>query len=361
MKQNYEKIILAVCAVAALGLAYLGYSASSSVETEFEFSSKGGGNNNVAVEGAEVLADTLANVDKPTLLERPMVNDRPVDNFVGVALFAKKPSGDGAVAKPVDPVLDAPIHAGIPNLWWLENNIDPGFGDSPERDEDEDGFSNREEFEAKTDPTDPKSFPALINKLQFAKYESVGYFLWFSSALGPEQYQFKIVQLPPAFESAPPAQQEAFLGSSGLKYNRTADYIGANRNIFDEGFGKDRFKLKKVYEKEVTNAATNLTTKNDFAIIEDLAPNKKEEFEIPKTPRSKERPGTVRFDRTAVLVLNAAGEEGKEFKVQENTAFSLPNGKEDKPYLLKSVSSEKIVVEYKDDAGQTKTIEINKN
>ena len=361
MKQNYEKIILAVSAVAALGLAYLGYAKSSSVEEELAYSTKGAGNNNAAVVGAETLTDTLANVDKPIEYIRPDFNGRPGDTFVGVSLFAKKPEGDAKVAKPVDPFLDAPIHAGIPNTWWLENNIDPGYGDSPERDEDKDGFSNREEFEAKTNPKDVNSFPALIDKLQFAKYESVGYFLWFSSSLGPQQYQFKIVELPPAFESATPAQQEAYLGSSGLNFNRTKEYIGDNRNIFDEGFGKNRFKLKSVAEKEVTNAATNLTTKNDFATIEDLAPNKMEEFVIPKTPRSRERPGTVRFDRTAVLVLNAAGEEGKEFKVAENTTFSLPSGKGDKAYLLKSVSAEKIVVEFKDAAGQTKSVEIKKN
>jgi hypothetical protein len=362
MKKSYEKIILAVCALAAVALVYFGYSKSTAIETDLEFIAKDGGKNDVIVEGAEKLSETLATVAAPILLEQPKTpEDRPIDNFVGVSLFAKKPAAGEKTAKPVDPVLDAPIHPPIPNLWWLENRIDPGFGDSPQRDEDEDGFSNLEEFESKTSPADAKSFPALINKLQYAKYESVGYFLWFSSALGPEEYQFKIVELPPAFESAKPTEQEAYLGSSGLKYNRTADYIGANTNIFPDGFGKDRFKLKSVTEKEVTNASTNLTSKNDFAIIEDLAPNKKEEFEIPKMPNSKERPKTVRYDRTAVLILNAAGEEGKEFKVKENTPFSLPPGKGDNAYLLKKVSADTVLIEYKDPSGQTQTLEIKKN
>jgi hypothetical protein len=363
MKKSYEKIILAVCALAGLGLAYVGYSKSSSVDTEFDFMAKQAGKNDTAVEGAEKLTATLGTVTQPVLLEQATLGDnkRPVDNFVGVSLFAKKPAAGEKTAKPVDPVLDAPIHPPIPNIWWLENKIDPGFGDSPDRDEDKDGYSNREEFDAKTNPTDAKSFPALIQKLQFAKYESVGYFLWFSSALGPNQYQFKIVELPPAFEAAPPVEQEQFLGSSGLKYNRTADFIGSGANIFTEGYGKDRFKLKSVSEKEVTNEATKLTTKNDFAVIEDLAPNKKEEFEIPRNPKSKERPGTVRYDRTATLVLNAVGEEGKEFKVQENTTFSLPSSKGDKAYLLKKVTSAAITVEYKDAEGKIQTIEIKKN
>jgi hypothetical protein len=363
MKKSYEKIILAVCAVAGLGLAYVGYAKSGSVETEFDFSAKQAGKNDVAVEGAEKLTATLGTVTKPVLLEQAILgdNNRPVDNFAGVALFAKKPAKGEKTAKPVDPVLDAPIHPPIPNLWWLENKIDPGFGDSPDRDEDGDGFTNREEFDAKTNPADAKVFPALIHKLQFAKYESAGYFLWFSSSLGPQQYQFKIVPLPPAFEAATAVEKEQYLGSSGLKYNRTADFIGSGANVFTDGFGKDRFKLKSVSEKEVTNEATNLTSKNEFAIIEDLAPNKKEEFEIPRNPRSKERPATVRYDRTATLVLNAIGEEGKEFKVQENTTFSLPSSKADKAYLLKKVTSESITVEYKDSEGKTQTIEIKKN
>ena len=362
MKKNSEKIILAVCVVAALGLAYFGYSKSGDVETELAFSSKGGGKNDVAVEGAEKLAQTLASVSAPILLDQPVTPDgRPVDNFVGVALFAKKPAPGEKTAKPVDPVLDAPIHPPIPNLWWLDNGIDPGFGDSPSRDEDKDGYSNLEEFTAKTNPTDAKSFPALIQKLQFAKYESAGYFLWFSSALGPEKYQFKIAPLPPAFESAPAAQQAAFLNGTSLKFNRTADFIGTNVNIFAEGFGMGRFKLKSVTEKEVFNEATKLTTKNEFALIEDLDPNNKAEFEIPKMPNAKDRPATVRYDRTAVLVLNAIGEEGKEFKVKENETFSLPSSKGDKAYLLKKITAESITVEYKDAAGAVQTIEIKKN
>lgn len=361
MKKNSDKIILAVCVLVAIGLAYLGYSKSGDVEAEFAFSGKSGGKNDVTIEGADKLRQTLATVAIPILVEQGKINDRPVDIFVGVPLFAKKPVGDEKVAKPVDPVLDAPIHAPIPNIWWLENRINPGYADSPDRDEDLDGFTNREEFDAKSDPTDPKSFPALIHKLQFAKYESVGYFLWFSSAIGPQKYQFKIAELPPAFEAASIPQQEEYLGSTMPKFNRTKDFIGSGVNIFDEGLGKGRYLLKSVTEKEVTNPSTNLTFKNDFALIEDLAANKKEEFVIPKMPKSKERPGTVRYDRTAVLILNAAGEQGKEFKVKENTPFSLPSSKEDQAYLLKTVTSLSITVEYKDAAGQVQTIEIKKN
>ena len=363
MQKSFEKLILAGCAVLGIGVIYLGYSKKSALEEDFAYFPKASGNCEIDVVGAAKLDDTLANVEKPIMLERAIIgaNQRPVDNFVGVSLFAKKPANGEKTAKPVDPVLDAPIHPPIPNLWWLQNRLEPGFADSPQRDEDGDGFSNIEEFHAQTDPNDPQSYPPLIDKLEFVKYESIGYFLWFSSSLGPQKYQFKITELPPAFEAAPPAAQENFLGQPGLKFNRTDGYIGDNTNIFDKDFGKGRFRLKEVREKEVTNEATKLTTTLEFAVIEDLAPHKKDTFEIPKMPRSRERPATVRYDRTAIFVLNAIGEQNKEFKVLENASFSLPSDKGEKNYHLKKISPDSVTVEYKSADGETKTIEIKKS
>lgn len=363
MKQQYDKAILAASAVIGLGLAYLGYSKSSNAETDFEFFAKTSGQGDVAVQGAPLLTSTLALVDQPRTLQQPVCVDsqRPIDQFVGVALFAKKASGAEKLAKPVDPILDAPIHPPIPNSWWLENRIDPGFADSPQRDEDGDGFTNIEEFESKTDPAERKDHPALIQKLRYVKYESIGYFLWFSSALGPEQYQFKIVELPAAFESAPLAQQEQFLGNAALRYNRTKDFIGSGANIFETGYGKERFRLKSVSEKEVFNEATKLTVKNEFAVIEDLAEHKKDQFEIPKMPKAKERPATVRYDRTAVFMLDAIGEQGKEFKVLENTSFALPHGKGEKKYRLAKISKTSVTVEFQDAAGNKQSREIPLN
>lgn len=362
MKQQYDKVILAACALLGLGVAYLGFNKNSGVEQDFEFSARQSGLADVAVAVAPQLADTLVQVDQPTLLLQPVCGEsqRPVDQFVGVPLYAKKPSKGNSLAQPVDPVLDAPIHPPVPNEWFLENKIDLGFADALTRDQDDDGFNNQEEYAAKTDPDDKKNHPALIQKLRFVKYESIGYFLWFSSSLGPDQYQFKVVPLPAVFESATSGQQQSYLANS-LPYNRTKDFIGKGSNIFVEGFGKNRFRLKEVVEREVTNEATKLTTKNEFAVIEDLAPHKRDQFEIPKTPKAKDRPATVRYDRTAVLVLEAVDQEGKEFKVLENTSFSLPYDQGEKTYLLKKVTAQALTVEYRDRAGNVQTIEIPKS
>ena len=62
-----------------------------------------------------------------------------------------------------------------------------------------------------------------------------------------------------------------------------------------------------------------------------------------------------------MLALNAAGEQGKEFKVTENTPFALPFSNSEKKYLLKTVTANSITVEYKDASGKTATIDIKKN
>ena len=58
------------------------------------------------------------------------------------------------------------------NKWLRESNL-PRIGDNPaylvpnvgDLDADDDGFSNKEEFEAQTNPTDPKAHPPVTNKL----------------------------------------------------------------------------------------------------------------------------------------------------------------------------------------------------
>ena len=83
--------------------------------------------------------------------------DRPVDLFTGIALFVKSSEPE----KPIDLLKDAPIHPPIPNIWWLENRMDPGFADSPgPRSGCATASPTWRNIEAKTDPNNAKSHPA---------------------------------------------------------------------------------------------------------------------------------------------------------------------------------------------------------
>ncbi len=56
------------------------------------------------------------------------------------------------------------LHNGVPNAWFISNGIADALGraDGLTLDSDGDGFSNQEEFAAKTSPADPNNLPPLI-------------------------------------------------------------------------------------------------------------------------------------------------------------------------------------------------------
>lgn len=61
---------------------------------------------------------------------------------------------------------DIELFPGISNAWILEHDLDYTDPGLPAADPDEDGFTNLEEFMAKTNPRDPASRPALWTKLR---------------------------------------------------------------------------------------------------------------------------------------------------------------------------------------------------
>ena len=124
---------------------------------------------------------------------------------------------------------------------------------------------------------------------------------------------------------------------------------------------QNRSKLLGSEVRREMNTKTNVEMDITYVRVEDQRPNKKGTvYEYP-APLSEERMNEhAKYDRTAILSLEAIGYAGKEFKVEENTAFSLPPDGPKKDYLAKIVTPEGITVEYTDPAGEKKSIEIKK-
>lgn len=334
ISKNYEKAALGAAVLAAVGLAYAGWNKLSSVEEEFGNVPGGSRTDDPSVKNGDAVATAKSSFQVKR--EWPKGDDagRPVDLFTGVALFVNK----NDPGNPVDLITGAPVHDPIPNSWWIENRIDPGFGDSPQRDEDGDGFSNLEEFLAKTDPNNASEYPALITKLTFVGEESVQWVLR------------------PGF----PSEDGSFTFTFGE--GRAQNRVGAASPVppggvfFEEGAGKGRFKLLGSEEQEIMNEAIQAAVKVTVVRIEDLKPNKKGDiYEIPAAFPTRDQTKHIRFDRTAVLSLEALGLAGQEFKVEENTAFSLPPGGEAKPYKVTVVTAEQVTVEFADPEGKVET------
>jgi hypothetical protein len=337
--KHYEKAALAGAVVVTLALAYFGWSKFGGVDEDFGIGLKGAGNNNAAVPGAERIPMAIQSMKLDRTWNQARDGERPVDLFTGIALFVSS----SAPEKPVDLLKDAPVHPPIPNTWWINNRLDPGFADSPNRDPDGDGFSNLEEFNARTDPNSGKSFPALIAKLMYAKDESLAWVI--RPGYGSEG------KFPFTFED-----------SQGRKNKISAgEMIGPDEMFFKKEPMKSRFKLLGSEVRKELNKKINIEMEVTIVRIEDQRPNKKGVvYELP-SPLSEERKNEhVKYDRSAVLSLEALGMGGKEIKVEENTAFALPPGAPTKDYFLKTVTPESVIVEYPDAAGARQTVEIRK-
>jgi hypothetical protein len=337
--KNYEKVALGGSVAVALGLAYAGWSKFSGVENDFSAGLKGRGNNNTAVRDADLIPNALASLKLDRSWVQATDGDRPVDLFTGIPLFVSS----AAPERPIDLKKDSPVHDPIPNTWWLEHRIDPGFADSPNRDPDDDGFSNLEEYQAKTDPNSAKSFPALIAKLLYVKDESLTWVLlpkYGSDGSFPFNYEDS---------------------KGGKNKASAAEMIAPGGLFFTSGVMANRFKLLGAEERKEFNKKINVERDVTIVKIEDQRPNKKGVvYEFPAPLSDERKIEHLKYDRTAILSLEALGMDGKEFKVEENTSFALPPGSSKKEYRVTAVTPDSVTVEYPDASGEMKTVEISK-
>lgn len=350
--KNIEKILLGVAVVAAGGLIYLGMSKSGAVEEDFRPISTGKPGTETEVKGAMKVTEIVTSRTNDRTLDVGTIptdklegGEREVNLFTGVALFANRNDPNN----PVDLVTSPDVHPPIPNVWWLKYNASPQFADSPLRDDDEDGFTNREEFDAQTSPTDKMSHPPLVAKLSYVKDESERWRVEFGFETGGKWL--------PKLKTGPLEQDEP-----GPK-NRVAFDGGLEPGdiFFAEDPMKGRFKFIKIEERTVRNERMNIDQTLKFAIIEEQKENKKGDlYEIPSRLPKAQREDTAHYDRTAVLDLQALGLNGKEFKVEERTKFALPPTAKEKDYLLKEVTPEAVVVEWQDKDGNTQSVTIPK-
>ncbi|RYD21792.1 MAG: hypothetical protein EOP88_10185 [Verrucomicrobiaceae bacterium] len=339
-QKNYEKAALGGAAVLALGLVYLGWAKLGGIPEEFPESASVTKNNATAVKDADLIQKATSSFNLNRTIEPGIASgDRRVDLFTGIPLYVKSSSPE----EQVDPIKDEPVHAGIPNTWWIEHRLDMGFADSPQRDPDSDGFSNQEEYNAKTDPNDAKSVPALIAKLMYVKDDSIAWVLRPSYGEGGS--------FPFTYEDSKGGKNKVSGG----------EMIAPNGMFFAKGVAANRFKLLGSEVRKELNRAVNIEMEVTIVRVEDQRPNKKGViYEIPSPLSDLRKNEHLKYDRTAVLSLEAMGNEGKEFKVEENTTFALPPGAANKDYLVKTVTPDSITVEYPAPGGEKKTVTINK-
>ncbi len=340
ISENYEKAVLAGAVVAALGLGFFGWKSLSSVEEDFASTPIGGGKDDASVKGSDKVSTAISSLTRPRLWTIAEADGRKLDLFTGVPLFVNK----NDIKNPVDIEKSNDVHESIPNKWWIENRIDPGYGDSPARDEDGDGFSNLEEFTAKTDPNDKGSYPNLISKLKYVGDDSVEWLLRPGLPGEGDSLTFVYKDTKRVVARVAPAKP-----------------ILKGQKFFEDGPIKERFEYVKLEVRQIFDERIQAEQPVSIVTVKDLRPNKAGKmYEIPAFFRAADNAKHLQHDRTALLSLDALGMAGQEIRVEEFTEFILPPGSKNKPFKMAEVTPERITIVETLDDGQTKTHVIEK-
>jgi hypothetical protein len=83
-------------------------------------------------------------------------------------------------------------------------------------------------------------------------------------------------------------------------------------------------------------------------------------YEIPGGFRKGNAAEFSKYDRTAILSIEALGMDGQEIKVEEFVSFALPPEAEEKNFKLIEVTPEAIIVEVTSADGEKTNFTINK-
>ncbi|MGJ8673102.1 Amuc_1099 family pilus-like system protein [Rubritalea sp.] len=310
IQENYEKAALGGAVVVLVGVAALSLIGGDDVNAKALSFDR---NDDPSVAALADATSVLEGRSAPAQIREKIVGGREVGLFAGQPLYVKEGQSDA-----VDLYDSENVHQGIANDWWRKYGIDPGFANSADRDFDKDGFTNREEFEAKTNPADVNAYPNLITKLE------------------PEGVSiFKMQMRWSVFN----ADQITMYYQDNLK-RRFNERVSVGDAFFahqDDGL-QNRFKLLgKVEGQEGPNGRVQ-----DGYEVQDNTPRFKGE------PRAKfviwrrgNQPGgfTEIQDRSVEFRLNALGKEGERFTVSELETFSLPYDSDTKkrPYRVESI------------------------
>lgn len=225
------------------------------------------------------------------------------------------------------------LHGEVPNTWFIANGIADALGraDGLDIDSDNDGFSNREEFDAQTKPNDAASYPNLVRvglppKLEVVKVDTANALITVDSMFAdasqkPADVKFRIFK---KVEDQTPDYQVTV--KPGESFDLKADEKGGRFTVV--GFEKKQFPdfSGAMADENVVRIRDNVT-----------ASAKDKEFLIragKPTPTAKEK-GTPQekgrriSDKTITLRVTSGSAVGKPagtVNVQLNGGFEIPGG-----------------------------------
>ncbi len=237
------------------------------------------------------------------------------------------------------------IHGDIPNTWFIANNIADALGRSDGRvlDSDNDGFTNEEEFIAKTCPSASTSYPDLVQASGSApKLEVV-----------KTSVARATIVVDNMFGMASTMPQSANIRIFAKHSDMTPVWKGDVKpgGTFDlPGEKIGRFTVVR-FEKAEFPSFSGMTKENVVIVRDNVTASPDKEFRI--RAGSKTSPGTKDYgtpnekghrlsDTSVVLRVTAGSAVGKpegEIRTQPYASFVIPGGKADGSELKATLES----------------------
>ena len=181
-KKNYDTLVLGVCsALLVLNAAYLYFESSSFTDSLPTVSSA------TPSKSLAPPPETKSLDEARSLTKTPVFWNSNTErgNLLVSRLYILK--GD----KLIDPIEGKEqLHPPITNAWLIKFGLNYADVNVKDQDADGDGFTNLEEYNGKSDPTDKASTPPKFTKLRFDKFEQKPFMLVFKGNPDGEGKEF---------------------------------------------------------------------------------------------------------------------------------------------------------------------------
>lgn len=318
----WDKLILVAVSIAVIGVSALFTVRALGFGERFGLD-PASPNNELPVTFEDRAKSATAFVEKTqawvTTVKGEGTKSKPVPLFVSIPIV----ESGGKLIDMTDP--EAPLlRPPVTNAWLMTNNLDYLNSSVLSQDPDGDGFTSLAEWEAKTDPVDPKSHPPYSEKLVFVSRQQEVYTLKFSARPDAERFQ---IMRQPSVKWPPPSKN--FL----LRVGEVSQ---------DEQFRLESFKEEKAMKNGIEVDATVLT--------------------ITYLPKQETHTLTRNVDTPIpTYFAELKFELDPQFKeyVKEGEAFNLAADPETK-YRVVKVNENSVVITYQTGSEPEQTVEIAK-
>ncbi len=326
VSNKWDKVILLVVALIAIGLSVKFVLDSLAYGDRFQTSTVAQDDTFPEMASERVQQCTLL-VAQNTEWKLPSLG--PEGGEKQIPLFKSVPivTVSGQLIDMLDPNA-RPLRPPVTNAWLMEYNLDFLKSSVLDDDNDDDGFRNLEEWEAKTDPTDKASHPSFANKLELVSRRQQNYVAEFAAKPDAERYQ--IIRYPSSLFNSRDTFILAIGEISSDEQLRVDSYVEKEEKD-GAGITRDSSELSVTYKPNTPDAEQHVLKKGNKTVI------------------------PTYFAQFRFLL-----DKGEDIYVKEGATFKLSLDPETE-YKLVDIEEDKAVISYRPEPGADEvTVEINK-